>query len=79
MFKWHLFEFDKPKRSGFVFVRFDKNTIHIAYYDRILDEILLYDPDLCLLFVYVTHLPLKWAKMPHFSRSSLIDKGYVYL
>lgn len=78
MLKWRIFEFDKPKKSGFYFVKCG-GIMEIAYYDQIIEDFIFYDGDCKLLMVNYSIAPLKWAKMPRFSRSRLLDKGYICL
>lgn len=78
MFKWWLFEFHKPRKSGFYFVKLG-GIVEIAYYDQVLEDFVFYDGDCRLLILNYSIAPLKWAKMPRFSRSQILDKGYVNL
>lgn len=78
--KWNVFGKNKPKVSGFYFIK-KYNEVELAYYDVTLDSFLYFEYG----YEYLYRLPgfniesLQWAKLANIPKSKLLNLGYLEL
>jgi len=73
---WKNYEKEKPKSSGFYFVKWCGSK-EIMYYCKTIDEFLYFEDDFILMYPLETLLDFQWAKMPRFCKSKLLHDGYM--
>jgi len=75
-FDWKNYDEKKPNSSGLYFVM-DNHDVEVMYYCKQIDIFIYFEYD------YVGFYPLRprsgllWAKMPRFSKSKLLNDGYI--